>query len=165
VKEGLPGLVERREMAVLVRVDARARLLPAGEGGEAAGVIRPRAVRSSTFRMLTALQLLPDRRGENRCTRLVASRRRATLSIQPKQSAWSTASDQVMVGLPDALEWKTTPTSLAVSWLAASQARNSAGVSKNFVSMATRRILGPPPWALTTAMPALTSDAARLVRL
>src|SRR5258705_7570374 len=94
----------------------------------------PWAVSSATFLMLTALQLLFGLRGENRCTRLVSSCRRDTLSIQPKQSAWSTASDHVIVGLPDARECMTTPISFAVAWFFSSHARNSAGVSKNRVS-------------------------------
>ena len=73
--------------------------------------------------MLTALQLLFGFRGENRCTRLVGSSRRTTLSIQPKLRAWSTASDHVIVGLPDAREWKMTPISVAVAWFSASQPR------------------------------------------
>ena len=52
--------------------------------------------------MFTALQLLLAFRGVKRCTRLVSSTLRAMLSIQPKQRASSTASDQLIVGLPDA---------------------------------------------------------------
>src|SRR6266446_6646247 len=67
-----------------------------------AGAMSPRAVSSSTFLMLTALQLLFGFRGVNRWTRLVSSIRRATLSIQPEHRAWSTASDHVMLDLPEA---------------------------------------------------------------
>src|SRR5260370_33575712 len=95
----------------------------------------PRAVSSSTFLMLTALQLLFGFRGVNRWTRLVSSIRRATLSIQPKHRAWSTAADHVMLGLPEAFLCNTTPISVALSWCADSQARESAGGSNNLVFM------------------------------
>src|SRR5712692_6213257 len=93
--------VERRKVAVLVRVHARACVLTAPERRQSGGRHQPRAVSSSTFLMLTALQLLFGFRGVNRWTRLVSSSRCATLSIQPKQRAWSTASDHVMLGLPE----------------------------------------------------------------
>ena len=51
-------------------------------------------------------------------------------SIHPKQSAWSTESGQVMLGVPDLVLWKPTSNSGAVSWLASSHARNSPGVAK-----------------------------------
>ena len=62
--------------------------------------------------------------------------RRRTPSIQPKHSASSTDSGQVMLGFPVPRLWKPTSSSVSVSWLASSQARNSSGVSKNVGSIA-----------------------------
>jgi hypothetical protein len=57
-----------------------------------AGCILPAALSSATLAMLTALQLLPLRRGVNRLVWTSSSTRRPIPSIQPKQSASSTAS-------------------------------------------------------------------------
>src|SRR4051794_10075074 len=51
-------------------------------------------------------------------------------SIQPKQSAWSTDSGHVMLGLPLPFLWKPTSSSRSVSWCRSSQARKSSGVAK-----------------------------------
>jgi uncharacterized membrane protein len=57
-----------------------------------------------------------------------------TLSIQPKQSSWSTKSCQVTEGRPVRLRWYPTHSSAAVSWFASNQALNWAGVSKKTTS-------------------------------
>jgi len=49
--------------------------------------------------MLTLLQMLPGLRGLKRCCQRSSSMVFARPSIQPKQSAWSTASDHVRLGL------------------------------------------------------------------
>jgi hypothetical protein len=55
--------------------------------------------------------------------------RRRTPSIQPKHSAWSTASGQVMLGRSESTLWKPTQCSRSRSWLASSHARHSSGVA------------------------------------
>ena len=50
-----------------------------------------------------------------------------TPSIQPKQSASSTDSDQLMLALPEPFLKKTTSSSVSVSWCSSSQARNAWG--------------------------------------
>ncbi len=82
------------------------------------------------MRTFTALHVLPRFRGVKRFLYRVSSTVCRTLSIQPKQSASSTASGQVMLGTPLAFLWKPTTSSVSVSWLASSHARNSAGVAK-----------------------------------
>jgi hypothetical protein len=56
------------------------------------GRIRPAASSAAAFRMFTALQMLFGFRGLNRTLKLSASTLRRTPSIQPKQSASSSAS-------------------------------------------------------------------------
>src|SRR5687768_13085484 len=60
---------------------------------------------------------------------------RRTPSIQPKQSASSTDSGQVMLGFPEPFLWKPTRSSVAVSWFFSSHLRKSAGVAKNVTFM------------------------------
>src|SRR4026209_181852 len=55
-------------------------------------------------------------------------------SIQPTQSASSTASDQVTLGLPEAFLYEPCHNSAAVSWFASNQSRSSAGVEKKIGS-------------------------------
>ena len=62
--------------------------------------------------------------------------RRRTPSIQPKHSAWSTDSGQVMLGRPEPFLWKPTSSSASVSWCSSSQARKSSGVAKKVGSIA-----------------------------
>src|SRR3954462_983464 len=76
---------------------------------------------------------------------------RRTPSIQPKHSAWSTDSGQVMLGRPEPFLWKPTSTSASVSGCAPSQARKSSGVPKKMGSIAGKasprdgaRDAGPP---------------------
>ena len=63
-----------------------------------AGRIRPSPVSVATFPTLTALQVLPLRRGVNRWTKEVSSTLRRMPSIQPTHSASSTACDQSTLG-------------------------------------------------------------------
>jgi hypothetical protein len=64
----------------------------AAKAARPAGRIRPAASSSLAFRMFTALQMLFGLRGPNRTLKLSASTLRLTPSIQPKQSASSSAS-------------------------------------------------------------------------
>ena len=66
------------------------------------GRIRPSSVSAATRAMFTALQMLRARRGVNRIMYASASMLLRSPSIQPKQSASSTDSGHVMLGLPDA---------------------------------------------------------------
>src|SRR6266542_2120839 len=56
---------------------------------------------------------------------------RRTLSTHPNERASSTASGQVMLGMPEPFLWNPTRSSLAVAWCFSSHARNSDGVAKN----------------------------------
>ena len=62
--------------------------------------MRPSARSCSTLAMLTALQLLVGLRGVKRWMWRSPSTEFRRPSIQPKQSASSTASDHVRLGLP-----------------------------------------------------------------
>jgi hypothetical protein len=57
-----------------------------------------------------------------------------TPSIQPKQSASSTDSGQLMLGKPDPTFRKPTINSRAVAWFVSSHARKWAALSKNWGS-------------------------------
>ena len=65
--------------------------------------------------MLTLLQLLPRLRGVKRWRWRSSSIELSVPSIQPKQSAWSTACDQLMRCLPVPFFQKPTSTSVSVS--------------------------------------------------
>ena len=85
-----------------------------------AGRIRPSARSRSTLATLTALQLLPFRRGVSRCDQASFGRLRRIESIQPKQSASSTSCCQVMLGRPAAFFQPPTKSSGAVAPFASS---------------------------------------------
>lgn len=65
-----------------------------------AGVMRPAVCSCATLAMFTALQMDVGRRGVKRIWYDVSSMRLRTPSIHPKQSASSTDSDHVMLGMP-----------------------------------------------------------------
>ena len=81
--------------------------------------------------MLIALQLLVALRGVHRCRLVSSSMRWATESIQPQHSASTTASSQVRPRSGTCFLLRPIQSSVAVSWLAASQAPNSSGPEKN----------------------------------
>src|SRR3954447_18797280 len=110
-----------------------------------AGRIRPSAIRRSTFATLTALQLLPLRRGVSRWTWLMSSIRFRMPSIQPTQSASSTASAHVTLGRPDPFLYWPSQSSVAVSWLASNQSRSSAALAKNRTSVGSSFAISGPP--------------------
>src|SRR3954453_4134328 len=100
-----------------------------------AGRIRPSAIRRSTFATLTALQLLPLRRGVSRWTWLMSSMRFRIPSIQPKHSASSTACAQVTLGRPDPFLYWPSHSWSAVSWFSSNHSHSSAGVAKKRTSV------------------------------
>src|SRR5262245_4863297 len=71
-------------------------------------------------------------RGVKRMLYACSPRLWRTPSIQPKHKASSTDSGHVMLGLPEAFLWKPTRSSVFVPWCLSNQARNAAGVAKNF---------------------------------
>ena len=81
--------------------------------------------------MLIALQIDVGLRGVKRICYACSSIRFRTPSIQPTQSASSTASDQPMLGRPEPTLWKPTISSIETDALAASHCRNWVGVAKN----------------------------------
>jgi hypothetical protein len=97
-------------------------VLPRAES--AMSVSRRRARVSSRF-ALTTHQI-----AALRYEGLESSIRLRTPSIQPKQSASSTASGQLMLGRPESFLWKPTQSSGASSWWPSNQSRSSAGVRK-----------------------------------
>ena len=84
---------------------------------------------------MTALHVLRDFRGVNRSDEPSPSSSvlRIPSVIQPKQSASSTDSGQVMLRVPVCFLWKPTPeSSSAVAWWISSYRRKLRGVAKNF---------------------------------
>ena len=81
--------------------------------------------------MLTADQLLLGLRGVHRCRLASSSMRCETESIQPKQRASGTACSHVRPRSGTCRLKRPIHSSVSVSWLASSHARNSAGPEKN----------------------------------
>src|SRR5262249_26033031 len=84
----------------LVQVDGGPLLVPKRKRAQP-GRISPICSSSLARRVLIALQMLVGFLGVKRMTYRCASIDRRTPSIHPKQSAWSTDSGQVTLGLPD----------------------------------------------------------------
>jgi hypothetical protein len=94
------------------------------------GRIRPSAVSRSMRSRLIFDQTLFARRGVNRCTYHSSSIRRAMPSIQPKQSATSTAVVQLIDVTPEPLLAIRIQTCVAVDALSSSQVSNALSFSK-----------------------------------
>src|SRR5690606_34367097 len=109
----------------------------ASKAASPAGCMRPCATSAWTLRTLTRLQIEPVRRGVKRIWYDASSMRLRTPSIQPKQSASSTDSDQDMFGLPVATLRKPTTSSEAEAWCACSQIRKACAESKKTGGMRT----------------------------
>src|SRR5687767_6939577 len=104
--------------------------------------IRPAASSSPTRLMLTALQVLRAARGVNRILWLSSSPPRRTPSIQPKQSASSSASLYVS---PFSFAWtlySLTTSSFLDEWLRSSHARNAAPSLNAFAAGASLMEIG-----------------------
>ena len=112
-----------------------------------AGSILPSAVSRSTWAMLTALQMLEDLRGVHRWRRLSSSMRWETLSIQPKHSASGTASSHVRPRSATCFLRSPIHSSVALSWLSSSQARNSAASRKKSAGRSAEPP-GTPIWVM-----------------
>src|SRR6266550_5038437 len=78
--------------------------------------------------------MLPLRRGVRRITQPSPGTLRRMLSIQPTQSASSTISGQVRLGLPVDFFQAPTNSSGADAWCSSSQSRSSSGVSKKIAA-------------------------------
>ena len=94
-----------------------------------ASVMRPAASSRATRSLLLRAQVPLGRRGANHSFVLSSSTRFTTPSIQPKQSASSTASSYATVGLVVCFFRVTSHTPDEVRWFAASQARHSSRVA------------------------------------
>ena len=79
---------------------------------------------------LTWLQMLFGLRGVNRCKNDVSSNGIRMASIQPQQSAMSSASACVTVGSPEAFLWILIQISDCESWFARSHVSNAAASRK-----------------------------------
>jgi hypothetical protein len=107
-----------------------------------AGRIRPSAVSRSMRSRLIFDQTLFARRGVNRCTYQWPSIRRTMPSIQPKQSATSTALVQSIDATPLPFLAIRTQTCVAVDALSTSQVSNALSSSKNTASSWTIDMTG-----------------------
>jgi hypothetical protein len=94
--------------------------------------------------------LLRGRRGEYRCSQLLSSYGLAWPSIQPQQSASSSAPAWLRTWRPVAFLKKRNHRPLDVPWLRASQARHAAGEANVLV------VAGVGAWAGADGRPTLT---------
>ena len=106
-----------------------------------AGSIRPAASSRSTRSTLEGDQRLLARRGVNMSCERCPSTVRWSESIQPKQSASSTAAPYPTAGFPVGFFQETSHAPGALSWFAASQSRHSARVSACTRSWSSAAIL------------------------
>ena len=82
-------------------------------------------------RTLTALQMLPGRRGVKRIVYEVSSMPLAHAVDPAEAQRLIDRLGQLMLGWPESFLWKPTKSSAALPWFSCSHARNSSGVRKN----------------------------------